>query len=245
MCVCAYVCMCVCAEFAHDEEGSDGEGGEVEGDGTRRRRRRRGSRAGVRSRRNSSANASAAGASSEAATFPSHTLGGAPDTHLLPLPSSIGGGNGHPADALAGEQRSSNQRTSAASRLASSSGGGAARGMLSTSLKAQESVGAAGGVQAPDAKNGARRPSKVDYASWAAATPEYRAEATRAKALHSGASDAAGAPTRIGTAPDTVGPALSSGPHVAPTHIVAQGPDGTKGFNLAGRGRGRPMQPPV
>jgi hypothetical protein len=96
------------------------------------------------------------------------------------------------------------------------------------------------------AKEGSKKKEKKDYASWAAATPEFRAAAAGAKHSAGGggnANSSGSSPARAGLSPlrASGGGAAGASGHDGDSHVrIARMPDGTRGF---GMGRGRPLTP--
>jgi hypothetical protein len=94
-------------------------------------------------------------------------------------------------------------------------------------------------------KEGSKKKEKKDYASWAAATPEFRAAAKHSGGGSSNSSSSAAlgsSPARAGLSPlRASGGGVASG-HDGDSHVrIARMPDGTRGF---GMGRGRALTPP-
>ncbi|KAF8065578.1 LARP6B [Scenedesmus sp. PABB004] len=119
-------------------------------------------------------------------------------------------------------------------------------------VAAAASAAAASAAGHEGARDIPKKKEKRDYASWAAATPEFRAAAAAANAAGGGSGGGAGAP---GTSPGRAaaaglsplrasaggggGGAAAAAQH-GDTHI-ARMPDGSRGFGV---GRGRPLAPP-
>jgi hypothetical protein len=91
-------------------------------------------------------------------------------------------------------------------------------------------------------KEGSKKKEKKDYASWAAATPEFRAAAAGAKRSAGGAANSSGSsPARAGLSPLRASGGGAASGHDGDSHVrIARMPDGTRGF---GMGRGRPLTP--
>mmetsp|Transcript_8907 Transcript_8907/g.22026 ORF Transcript_8907/g.22026 Transcript_8907/m.22026 type:complete len:1254 (-) Transcript_8907:769-4530(-) len=246
------------SEGDDDEEGGEGitEGGAGSEGGTgRRRRRRRGSRSGARSRR-ASQDASEGGAAPSAGGA---AAGGAVAGAASRGASVGGAGAGKSAGPGGAIAAASSAHSGGAPHGGTPHGGGSTGSHGAGAGHTGASTGAdAAGANPPKPK----KHSKKDYASWAAATPEFRAvAAAKYGATGSGtASPVPGSgshlhgaaspnPGILGTSPggrsylSEGGLALAGGNghgHHAPHVINALGPDGTKGF----MGRGRPLHPP-
>jgi hypothetical protein len=113
-------------------------------------------------------------------------------------------------------------------------------------LAGSEARGEGATQAAGTGKDAKKRGGRKDYASWAAATPEFRAVAAAARHPNCGTSS----PSVLGTSPSHgivhVGVGDGGGAAVAVAHNdahgrISRGPDGTRGF---GMGRGRPLTPP-
>ncbi|WIA16383.1 hypothetical protein OEZ85_013077 [Tetradesmus obliquus] len=241
-----------------DDEHEDGEHDHDSEHGKRRRRRHRGSgsrRASLDeshpggSRRQSLEEGSRGGSRRQSLDESGGRYGGSSSSR----PGSRAGAPSPLEDAAAAGQHAHGQHSRPHSSC--SAGGGKPHSHHGSPSPAShmpgERRGSHDGSAAAAKEAGSKKKEKKDYASWAAATPEFRAAAAAAKHSGGGNGNSSSSSAALGSSPARAGlsPMRASGGggsvasgHDGDSHVrIARMPDGSRGF---GMGRGRALTPP-
>ncbi|WIA36582.1 hypothetical protein OEZ86_007872 [Tetradesmus obliquus] len=241
-----------------DDEHEDGEHDHDSEHGKRRRRRHRGSgsrRASLDeshpggSRRQSLDEGSRGGSRRQSLDESGGRYGGSSSSR----PGSRAGAPSPLEDAAAAGQHAHGQHSRPHSSC--SAGGGKPHSHHGSPSPAShmpgERRGSHDGSAAAAKEAGSKKKEKKDYASWAAATPEFRAAAAAVKHSGGGNGNSSSSSAALGSSPARAGlsPMRASGGggsvasgHDGDSHVrIARMPDGSRGF---GMGRGRALTPP-